>query len=411
MTHNNGDGSRVPKGRGANRGSPGRRPMGAGSVRNRGSERIPKWHAAYFLVDADGRHQVSKGPFDLKSEAESWLREELARAREGKAVRPSTVTVQQVLNDWLATIRHGLAPITSHNYQSIIAGRLVPHIGNIRTRDLRPAQISAAYNKLRAPGGDRRTMVEARGLSEASLGATHAVLRSALAWAVRTRAIPSNPADDVERPKRAQRELACWTADELGAFLRQAEGDRLFSLWRLAALSGMRRSELLGLRWQAVDFDAHTVSVVSRRVRVGNEMIDAAGTKTVSGRRRIDIDPVTMRLLNAWRTQQAQERQAWGPGWTDSGLVFTREDGVGLHADRLQHRFSRLVTGAGVPSLHFHGLRHTHATLLLRQGVPAKVVSERLGHTSPAFTMSVYQHVLPGMQAEAASVAARLVDS
>jgi integrase len=172
----------------------------------------------------------------------------------------------------------------------------------------------------------------------------------------------------------------------------------------------MRRSELLGLRWEAVDFDASTISVVTRRVRVGNAMIEGTGTKTSAGRRRIDIDPATMLVMKKWRAHQTEERLAWGPGWTDTGLVFTREDGVGLHADRMQYRFAHLVAGAGVTPLHFHGLRHSHATVLLRRGVPVKVVSERLGHSSPAFTMSVYQHVLPGMQAEAAALAASLVD-
>jgi integrase len=155
------------------------------------------------------------------------------------------------------------------------------------------------------------------------------VLRSALAWAVKTRLIPSNPADDVERPKRGKRQFPCWTGDELRTFLDHAQGDRLFPLWRLAALSGMRRSELLGLRWQAVDLDAGTLSVVGRRVRVGNDMVDGAGTKTTAGRRRIDIDAATMGVLRAWRTWQARERLAWGPGWRDTGLVFTREDGEG----------------------------------------------------------------------------------
>jgi integrase len=140
-------------------------------------------------------------------------------------------------------------------------------------------------------------------------------------------------------------------------------------------------------------------------------MVEASGTKTSAGRRRIDIDPATMRLLRAWRVKQTEERLAWGPGWTDSGLVFTREDGAGLHADRLDYAFRRLVSCAGVLRLHFHGLRHTHASLLLRRGVPVKVVSERLGHSSPAITMAVYQHVLPGMGAEAAALAAAMVDS
>jgi integrase len=107
---------------------------------------------------------------------------------------------------------------------------------------------------------------------------------------------------------------------------------------------------------------------------------------------------------------QKEERMAWGPAWTETGLVFTRDDGIGLHADHRAGMFQRSVQRAGVPAIRFHDLRHTHATLLLKQGQPVKVVSERLGHASPAFTMAVYQHVIPGMQAEAARAFAALID-
>jgi integrase len=116
-------------------------------------------------------------------------------------------------------------------------------------------------------------------------------------------------------------------------------------------------------------------------------------------------------VLRQWRRAQKEERMAWGPAWTETGLVFTREDGVGPHADHVAGMFRRSVQRAGVPAIRFHDLRHTHATLLLKQGQPVKVVSERLGHASPAFTMAVYQHVIPGMQAEAARAFAALIDA
>jgi integrase len=110
------------------------------------------------------------------------------------------------------------------------------------------------------------------------------------------------------------------------------------------------------------------------------------------------------------RRAQKEDRMVWGPAWTETGLVFTTEAGVGLHADHLAGMFHRSVRRAGVPAIRFHDLRHTHATLLLKQGQPVKVVSERLGHASPAFTMAVYQHVIPGMQAEAARAFGALID-
>lgn len=115
-------------------------------------------------------------------------------------------------------------------------------------------------------------------------------------------------------------------------------------------------------------------------------------------------------MLRRWRAQERADRLAWGPAYQRSGHVFTREDGSPLHADHLAQRFDRLVSSADVPRIRFHDLRHTHARLLLKAGVPVKVVSERLGHASPAFTMTVYQHVLPGMQAEAAATFAALID-
>jgi integrase len=153
------------------------------------------------------------------------------------------------------------------------------------------------------------------------------------------------------------------------------------------------------------------MTVVHRRTRVGYQMIKRAGTKTKAGARTIDLDPVTTAVLNRWRDAQAAECQAWGIAYVDSGYVFTAENGEPLHADHVAQRFDRLVGGAAVPTIRFHDLRHTHATLLLKAGVAVHVVAQRLGHASPALTLSIYSHVLPRQQSEAAAAFAALVES
>jgi integrase len=246
-------------------------------------------------------------------------------------------------------------------------------------------------------------------LSETSIQHVYTVLRTALQWAVKQRLIAYNPADDVDRPKRKATDMKIWTSDQLAQFLDHVRDDRLYPLWRLAAVTGMRRSEVLGLRWSDVDLDAATVSVARARVRVRSGMHEAARTKTGASR-VVDLDPVTVAALKRWKAVQNEERLAWGAAYQPSGLVFTKEDGSGLHADHVQQRFGRLVKAAGVPTIRFHDLRHTHASLLLAAGTPVLDVSKRIGHASAAMTLNVYGHVVPGQGQKAAATFANLVD-
>ena len=193
-------------------------------------------------------------------------------------------------------------------------------------------------------------------------------------------------------------EQQAWTAEELQAFLRAA-GHRLFPALWVAAFTGMRRNELLGLRW--ADFDAAnaTLSINRGLVAIGYELHETRG-KTPNARRRIDLDPTTTTILTTWRDWQHAEQHAAGidsPEW-----IFTDGSGEPIHPHAISQTFERIARRAGVPVNRLHDLRHTHGTLLIKAGVPVKVVSERLGHATPAFTIDTYQHVLPGMQADAA---------
>ena len=164
-------------------------------------------------------------------------------------------------------------------------------------------------------------------------------------------------------------------------------------------MTGVRRSELLGLQWSDIDFTKHRVSIDRGLVAVGYELHESRG-KTANARRSIDLDPTTITVLRGWQALQAAEYAA--VGIHDQGWVFTDADGQPVHPHAISQTFERVARRARVPVIRLHDLRHTHGTLLIKEGVPVKVVSERLGHANIAFTIETYQHVLPGMQGDAA---------
>lgn len=272
---------------------------------------------------------------------------------------------------------------------------------------------STPYANLGPICGDARSTctatapTPATSLSETSVSHTFTLLSTILKWAVRSRYISHNPCADVDRPKREESEMRVWGADQLRAFL--AVEDRLMPLFRVLAMCGLRRSEALAMQWRDVDLDAATISVRRARVRVRGEMIDRPTPKTKRGQRSIDLDPATVAVLRKWRTDQKAERLAWGPAWTDTGYIFTDESGLPLTPHVIDRRFVRLTRTAGLPEIRLHDLRHTHATLLLSNGVPVHIAAARLGHKAEVM-LATYAHVLPQQQAEAAAAVAGLVD-
>jgi integrase len=195
--------------------------------------------------------------------------------------------------------------------------------------------------------------------------------------------------------------MTVWSADELRDFLSSIEDSAWYAPIFLAANTGMRRGEVLGLTWRNVDLDVGRLTVSQQILSVEYEA-KVADVKTAHSRRTIDLDPRTVAVLRAWRRTQLEQTLSTGRR-KDDGFVFTRPDGEPIHPDFFSQSWDRLVRASEFRRIRLHDLRHTHATILLKAGVPVKVVSERLGHSSPAFTMTVYQHVLPGMQADAAA--------
>jgi integrase len=201
-------------------------------------------------------------------------------------------------------------------------------------------------------------------------------------------------------------EIKAWEVDQLVAFLDAIESHRMAPAYYLAAHTGMRRGEVLGVRWRDIDLDEGRVSVRQALVSVNYEIL-ISDVKTGTSRRTIDIDEDVTQVLRDWRKVRTEERDGIEPEADD--LVFVKADGTSIHPDIFSQLFDRTVAKIDVPSISLHDLRHTHATLLLKAGVNVQVVSERLGHANVAFTMHVYQHVLPGMQAAAADAFSQLL--
>jgi integrase len=228
-----------------------------------------------------------------------------------------------------------------------------------------------------------------------------AVDAGVLARNVASRAKPPRPS------RRSGQQVGSWEPSELAQFLDAIRESRLEAIWRLAAMTGMRRGEILGLRWSDIALDSARLSVCHAVVAVAYAVLES--TPKSQNARVVDLDRETVELLRAHRRRQEQEREEWGADYQDRDLIACWENGSAIHPHSFSQSFERIVRKAGIRRIRLHDLRHTHATLALKAGVPVKVVSERLGHESPAFTLKQYAHVIPGMQAAAAAVVAELV--
>lgn len=261
------------------------------------------------------------------------------------------------------------------------------------------ADLSARYSAL-LRGGRRDGR---RGLSSRTVRYLHAILNKALADAVRAGLITLNPATTADPPSvRASRPpvFRVWTPAELARFLESAEGDPLYPAFHLAATTGLRRGELLGLRWCDLDEQARELHVVQSVVEVAHQVC-VTPPKTDRSRRLVSLDVRTADVL-------ARHRAAIGRVAAD-GLIFCDPDRAPIHPALFSYYFQQRVKAAGVPRIRLHDLRHTHATHALKAGIHPKVVSERLGHATIAITLDTYSHVLPSLQREAAETVAALI--
>jgi len=273
-----------------------------------------------------------------------------------------------------------------------------PALGHHPLSKLQPLHIARSYSEALASGRKDGN----GGLSARSVLHHHRVLRSALHQAVKWLLLPRNPADAVEPPRPQHREMRALDEAATAKLLRAALKTRLSLPVLLAVTTGLRRGEILALRWQDIDFQNNSLAVRQslEQTRAG---LTFKQPKTLKGRRVVALPSLAVDALKQHKVRQATTKLGLGAAYQDHDLVCARDDGTPWPPDAFSTAFVGLVRKAAVPTVRFHDLRHTHATQLLRQGVHPKIVSERLGHATVGITLDVYSHVMPGMQEEAAA--------
>jgi integrase len=369
-----------------------------------------RWYVVVELDrDESGRRQRKwHSGYATKREAERALPGIVQSLHNGTYVVPERTTLGEYLTkDWLPSVHSSLKSTTFDSYERTIQLHIEPRLGSTQLQKLTSGDLNRLYVTLSKEGRKNGT----GGLSDRSVRLVHSILHKSLRDAVAWNLVARNVADAARPPRQSSatpNSFRVWSANEVHRFLIATKDERLSAAWTLFCTTGLRRGEVLGLRWQDVDLDGARLAVVNTLVSVAYQ-VEVSSPKSARSRRSVPLDSQTVSALRAHRVQHAKERLGWGSSFVDHDLVFAKENGEPLHPESVSRTFRSLVADAELPEIRLHDLRHTYATLSLQAGVQAKVVSERLGHATVAFTLDTYSHVLPSMHEESAQWMADLI--
>jgi integrase len=368
-----------------------RRGRGEGGVYQRGDG---LWVGSVSMgYDGNGKRLRRVVYGATKKEAQDELRKLQNDAANGVGLAIEKPTLGEWLTRWLALVKPSVEPNTYRFYEVQVRLHIVPHIGHIQVAKLAAVHVQGLYSTLTATG-----------VSPAIQRKAGLTLTISLNEAVRLNMIPGNVAEKVRKPKAAKAEIQVFDPEQVRRFLQAARESRHYPLYLTALDSGVRPGELLALRWEDVDFEGGFLSITKSLEEI-NGVVRVKATKTQKGRRRVDLSAETLAVLAEHR------KAALAAGRITAPVFHNIEGGYLLQSNLLQRSFKAILTKAGLPSVGLYTLRHTCATLLLLADVPAKVVSERLGHANIAITLDTYSHVLPSMQKRAASVLGAILGS
>ena len=323
--------------------------------------------------------------FQTEKEANVALRKMLHEQEKGTLPTGQQQLLKTYLNQWLEQVHKPTIRIGTYNaYRIMLDKHIIPALGYIPLQRLSPQHVQAFYaNKL----NEGLSLIRVRGL--------HSVLHSALEVAVKWNLVGRNVCDLVSPPVPKRHEIQPLTPEQAQRLLQTAQGHQLETLLTLALATGMRRGELLGLRWQDIDFEARCLHVQRSVGRTGKYGLIESEPKTQRSRRKIMLPAFVVEALKKHQQQQLVTREEAGTDWQEKDIVFCGRNGKYFDLTSLEYHFKRLLKSAELPNIRFHDLRHSAATMLLGMGVHPKVVQELLGHSNISMTLDTYSHVLP----------------
>jgi integrase len=362
-----------------------------------------KWAIGVELGGSLGGKRRTWSTFEgTKYEAQVELTRLQNEVNQGTYVEPSRMTVANYLTMWLEdTAKFAVSGKTYERYAEICNLHLIPALGRHLLQKLQPIHIKAHYSAtLRSgrikPGGN------GAGLSAQTVLHHHRVLSTALKAAVKLQILMRNPAEAVDPPRPERREMLALEDSQTAHLLDLLRGTHLYIPVFIAVLTGMRRGEVLALRWKDVDLKGSTATV-RQSIEDTREGIKFKQPKTRQSRRSVTLSEILVDALTFHREQQRQDRARLGTAYQDNGLVCAREDGRPFDpSEQITRAFAKFIRKTDLPQIRFHDLRHTHATNLMKAGTHPLVVSKRLGHSTIGITMDTYSHVTPVMQEDAA---------
>ncbi|NNN34389.1 site-specific integrase [Streptomyces sp. S3(2020)] len=391
---------------------PRRRGWGEGSVQEYETKAGKRWLIVYPYKDPQTgeRKQAKRRGFTSATKAAKELRAKLAEVAAGTHRKPVRLTFRDyALTKWLTARKRRES--TTAGYRDILTQYVLPVIGDKQLDEVTAADLERIYARLRTWKSTARGR-KGNPLSLATQAQTHAIASSVFGYAARKGDIVANPALAVDDPPRAEKvERSVWTVAQAGDFLRATGSHRLAAAWRLLLATGLRRGELLGLTWDAVDLERGELRV-RRTWIVVKGVCQWSKPKTAAGYRTIPLDAGTVAALRAHRAAQAAERLRIGAGWQDKEQrLFTDPVGEALHPETFSMWFRDLATAHSLPRIRLHELRHTYATMQLETGENVVTVSALLGHANPTITRNIYQHVLEATARKANDKVGALLDA
>jgi integrase len=368
---------------------------------------VKRYKNSYTIVLNLGRDPATGTPKQqwisikgTKKEAEKRLAELLHQLDTGTFMKPGKTTLGEFLERWLKDyVWPNLAPRTAEGYEHIIRRHLIPTLGNIPLTQLKPEHLQHYYSdKLSSNRHDGKGVLSPRTVKH-----HHVTLHTALENAVKWGLLSRNPADAVSPPRSQSPEWHTLNEDDINILLEAAKETPYYALFYLAIYTGMRRSELLALRWSDIDLLLCQLYVTRTLHQLGKGEILYRAPKTAKGRRKIALSPSAASVLKEHREEQKLQQAMMGIPLTDDDLVFSQPDGKPLRPDSITHAWIKLVRRVGLKGIRLHDARHSHASLMLKAGIHPKIVQERLGHASIQITLDTYSHVAPGLQEAAAN--------